>query len=458
MMADELSSALSERERELLRLLVTGATNQQIALQLHISVNTVKAHLRNIFGKLGVASRTEATLYAIQHGLIAVIPPPAAELGVEGEEHTVARGDSEAAPLALPEALPPWPMPWAQRVVIAVVLLAVLAVAVWPTRSATATPSPNRFIVDVPRAPTRSAPSAPATRWRAQTALPTARARFAQAVVSDTLYVLGGSTEKGWSAPVFAFDPAQQRWEVRAAKPVPVVNVGAAVVEGLIYVPGGFDEQERVRDIMEVYDPVSDSWATAAPLPLALCAYAIAPVAEGFYLFGGWDGERYLDVVLYYDARRGVWSRQSPLRVPRGFAAASALNERIYLVGGRDAETIYPLCEAYDPALAQRGQDPWQALKPLSAPRAGHALAAAEGSLFAVGGGWESRLEYNERYDVAHDAWSTLETPVQGEWRTLGASIVTGRDGAFLYAVGGWNGSHLDSVFAYQASYRVYLP
>src|SRR5262245_28469986 len=71
-------SQISEREREILRLVATGATNQQIAQQLNISANTVKVHLRNIFGKIGAASRTEATLYAVRTGLVRVGEAPVA--------------------------------------------------------------------------------------------------------------------------------------------------------------------------------------------------------------------------------------------------------------------------------------------------------------------------------------------------------------------------------------------
>jgi DNA-binding NarL/FixJ family response regulator len=64
-----LSTKLSVRELEVLRLIKKGKTNREIAQLLNISFNTVKTHVDNIFGKLNVKNRTQAAMKAIQKNI-----------------------------------------------------------------------------------------------------------------------------------------------------------------------------------------------------------------------------------------------------------------------------------------------------------------------------------------------------------------------------------------------------
>jgi len=65
-----LIEPLSERELEVLVLIAEGLTNQEIATRRYISLNTVKVHTRNIYGKLGVNNRTQAGARARALGIL----------------------------------------------------------------------------------------------------------------------------------------------------------------------------------------------------------------------------------------------------------------------------------------------------------------------------------------------------------------------------------------------------
>jgi NarL family two-component system response regulator LiaR len=67
----DASAQLTDREREVLRLLADGRSNKEIARSLVVSERTVKGHVSNILGKLGLQDRTQAALYAVRHGLAA---------------------------------------------------------------------------------------------------------------------------------------------------------------------------------------------------------------------------------------------------------------------------------------------------------------------------------------------------------------------------------------------------
>jgi DNA-binding NarL/FixJ family response regulator len=68
--ADRDGGQLTPREREVLTLLVQGKTDQEIADDLFLSRRTVTTHTSNLFAKLGVANRVEATARAVREGLV----------------------------------------------------------------------------------------------------------------------------------------------------------------------------------------------------------------------------------------------------------------------------------------------------------------------------------------------------------------------------------------------------
>lgn len=64
------SFGLTHQELLILRYLVNGLTNQDIAVKLYISLNTVKTHIAHIFSKIKVSNRTEAAMFALENGLM----------------------------------------------------------------------------------------------------------------------------------------------------------------------------------------------------------------------------------------------------------------------------------------------------------------------------------------------------------------------------------------------------
>ncbi len=70
--APPATETLTERETEVLKLVAQGRANKEIAAELGIGEKTVKTHVSNLLGKLGVQSRTQAALYAAKVGLVEI--------------------------------------------------------------------------------------------------------------------------------------------------------------------------------------------------------------------------------------------------------------------------------------------------------------------------------------------------------------------------------------------------
>jgi len=437
-MADA-ESPISEREIEVLRLVATGATNQEIARELVISVNTVKVHLRNIFEKLEVQSRTEATLCAIQQGWVFV----------DGVELTT--DETQDVAVAEPEfsGKDVQPLAWWQRVYTLGALSLALILLVLPLlRTGELAVTAANPISDRPVANLKSL-RAETSRWSQLLELPTPRTRLALVTYDQHLFAVGGDRESGVTNLVEIYSIDTDTWSPGAPKPTPVSNVGAAVVRGRIYVPGGCVGVDQATDRVEVYDPSVDTWAQVTSLPIPLCAYALATANDMLFVFGGWDGQDFVDRVFAYDPATDSWTELGPMPAARGFAAAGTIDGTVFLVGGYDGVHEIDDTFAYDVA-----SDTWAQRQPMSVGRGGLGVAVASGKLYAIGGGWENYLATNERYDPINDTWTAFESPVLGEWRNLGVAA----SDTHIYAVGGWNGDYMETNESYQAIFRVRLP
>jgi hypothetical protein len=90
----------------------------------------------------------------------------------------------------------------------------------------------------------------------------------------------------------------------------------------------------------------------------------------------------------------------------------------------------------------------------LTTPRGGVNLVYDGITVLALGGGWASTIQNHERYDILTDQWTTIASPISGEWRHFGAAANEGS----VYILGGWSGSYLDLHVQFQSTFRALLP
>lgn len=396
------ATELSDREREILVLVAGGASNKEVAQRLDISPNTVKVHLRNIFGKIGVSSRTEAALFAVRAGLVTIAGETSDVADGEPDGTASAKVELPVSEVRAPPApiSPPSPKPRFARLwltvfaVVVVVIGTLLSVpqwrqALWPGLGIAASPT--------------AAPTGP-PRWQTRAALEPTRSRLAVVTHESFIYAIGGESASGISGANERYNPLEDVWTPLAPKPMPVADVAAAVVGGLIYVPGGRLSSGAVTGLLEVYDPVADEWETRQPMPAALSAYALASFEGRLYVFGGWNGADYVATVYEYDPVTDVWTERTRLPTARGFAAATTAAGRIYVIGGVDARGATPAVEAYTPARDTEVANPWQTLPAMPVELDAVAAATIADTLYITGrnaadgefAAWEFRPEAEE--------------------------------------------------------------
>ncbi len=308
------TTPLSTRELEILELLAQGKSNKEIAADLVISVNTVKVHISNIFQKTNTSSRSEAIVYAVEHGLVE-------SLRQETPEPQIITEFIEAEE-------PKW-LIWLRKfwwlVVIGFIVL-VIALSIILSRSSllaepTPEPGPLQNIITQ-------------NRWETLVDLNPARSGIASVAWRGQIFAIGGKSLEGISALNQSFSIRTNRWAQHSPKLTPVMNANAVEYNGKIYVFGGECADGTVFSGLEVYDISKDSWETKASAPLGLSRYTATLFEGKIYILGGYDGKSLSAKTLVYDINSDKWTIGTPS--PNAFADAFAVTttDHIMLTGG----------------------------------------------------------------------------------------------------------------------------
>ena len=250
-----MSSELSERELQILLLVAQGLSNRQIAGQLDISDNTVKVHVRNIFVKINVASRTEASLYAVRHGLLIVENQPVAPAPiVEPPPPLVVPADT-VRPVLVPR--------WGWLVVAGIVVVIGGGGLVW-----WATQTPVTPVI-------RQQSSAP-TRWARLPAVPNPQPDQQFAVYAGQLYAFTGNHGSQW----LQFDDATRTWITLADLPFVMPNSAKVWADGAgLWVVGSDDGRGVWR-----WD--SEKWQVQPMLPAGVTVAGVVRVDGALLVLG----------------------------------------------------------------------------------------------------------------------------------------------------------------------------
>lgn len=179
------------------------------------------------------------------------------------------------------------------------------------------------------------------------------------AAPNKKLYLFGGlfgvqtAGQSGAITPslqVWEFDPARNAFTIK--KPLPTARGGATacLVKGIIYVFGGYDG-DKYLDVGEAYDPAADRWAKASSMPTPRAFAGCVVVNDLIYVAGGRNrglfGERTIGVMEMFDPATGIWRDRKAVPTSRSDPVTVAIEGVVYVMGGMEGNKPVSLVEAY---------------------------------------------------------------------------------------------------------------
>jgi len=427
------TSELSEREIEILKLVATGLSNKEIAYQLKISPNTVKVHLKNIFSKIGVVSRTEAAMFAVRQGWV--------EAGSQVALEAIEAQESGDLPKAAQIAFPPLILGLLGIGLFAAMIILVVLLVNLASRG-------NPQVVEIVVTPTPEP-----VKWELVTQMPEPKKSMAYAAVDNKIYIIGGETPEGISDRVDIYDTVTGQWSEGARKPTPVSEACGLTLGNEIFVIGGKLRDGLYTDVVEAYDWVEDRWNLAGKIPAQLGGMSCIAHEGKSYVLGGWDGQGVYKNIWSFQPSDKEWKTFYSLEEGRAYFGAINIGKSAYLAGGWDGKnelnTLDTLTLQGD--TLSRGDTIY-----LPERRERLTLLNVLDKLYVLGGkNAESKMTTSLEYQPLKDMQRSIANPNEEEWASLGAVAI----GEYLYGFGGELGGALsDRLFRLRVLYTVVLP
>lgn len=250
--------------------------------------------------------------------------------------------------------------------------------------------------------------------WQTKAPMPTARQELATAALDGKIYVIGGYDQNIMStSTVEVYDPASDTWA--SAQPIPFPNNhnSAAVAAGKLYSFGGASSQ------VFVYEPVSNTWSPVASMHFQHDGSpGVGVINDKIYVAGGVGPGMNQREVEVYDPLANTWTDLASMHVARNHAAGGVINGKFYVVGGRGSTEAPTALEVYDPQA-----NTWSTLPNMPTGRSGSAAGVVNGELYVFGGEIPNRVRGEvEAYNPNSNSWRSLPdmpTPRHGIWGSV---------------------------------------
>jgi N-acetylneuraminic acid mutarotase len=266
--------------------------------------------------------------------------------------------------------------------------------------------------------------------WRTLAPMPAPRQELASAILDGLVYAIAGFDPAGQSTDsVFVYHPSTDSWSSAASLPIVNNHGAAAVANGRLFAFGG------VSNRTFVYNPAANAWSEVAAMNFQHSGTPAVAVINGkIYVAGGAGGSGTQREVEVYDPTANLWTTLAQMTVGRNHCAGAAIGGRFYVVGGRDFAGADVALEAYDPAT-----NTWTMLASMPTGRSGIAAAAVNNRLYVFGGEVPTLHNEVESYDPASNTWqqlSPMPTPKHGIWASVSGNIIYLPGGATAQGLG----------------------